>query len=196
MNAPPAGLGPSLASPIERGERRPVRLNGQAVLDDGTRFNMTLVDLSYDGCGIQCPVKLKPGAGIRLAVVQRGAINARVRWYSGGKAGLMFEPEPEPAKGRQPRRTKRVPVAASVTLRRHGRQNFRVQVFDASSDGCKVEFVERPETQECLWVRFEGLEPLEARVCWLDGHCAGLQFSKPIHPAVFDLMAERLRQGQ
>jgi len=108
----------------------------------------------------------------------------------------MFEPEPEPAKGRQPRRTKRVPVAASVTLRRHGRQNFRVQVFDASSHGCKVEFVERPEMQECVWVRFEGLEPLEASVRWLEGQCAGLQFSKPIHPAVFDLMAERLRQGQ
>jgi hypothetical protein len=69
-------------------------------------------------------------------------------------------------------------------------------VFDASSHGCKVEFVERPEMQECVWVRFEGLEPLEAHVRWLEGHCAGLQFSRPIHPAVFDLMAERLRQGQ
>lgn len=195
MNAPPTRLSPSLAAPIERGERRPVRLNGHAVLEDGTVFNMTLVDLSYDGCGIECPIKLKPGAGIRLAVVQRGAISAKVRWYNGGRAGLMFEPEPEPDKGRQPRRSKRVAVTAEVTLRRHGRQNFRVQVFDASAHGCKVEFVERPEAKECVWVRFEGLEPLEARVCWLDGHCAGLQFSRPIHPAVFDLMAERLRQA-
>jgi hypothetical protein len=68
-------------------------------------------------------------------------------------------------------------------------------VFDASAHGCKVEFVERPENQECVWVRFEGLEPIEALVRWLDGQCAGLQFSRPIHPAVFDLIAERLRQS-
>ncbi len=196
MNAPQTRLSPSLAAPIERGERRPVRLTGHAVLEDGTVFNMTLVDLSYDGCGIESPVKLNRGAGIKLAVVQRGAISAKVRWYKDGKAGLMFEPEPEPEKGHQPRRSKRIVVTAEVTLRRHGRQNFRVQVFDASAHGCKVEFVERPEVQESLWVRFEGLEPLEASVRWLEGQCAGLQFSRPIHPAVFDLLAERMRQAQ
>jgi hypothetical protein len=194
VNAP-TRLSPSLAAPIERGERRPVRLTGHAVLEDGTVFNMVLVDLSYDGCGIETPVKLKRGAGIKLAVVQRGAISARVRWCKDGKAGLMFEPEPVPEKGHQPRRSKRIAVTAEVTLRRHGRQNFRVQVYDASAHGCKIEFVERPEAQS-VWVRFEGLEPLEARVRWLEGQCAGLQFSRPIHPAVFDLMAERLRQGQ
>jgi hypothetical protein len=195
VNAPQSRLSSSLAAPIERGERRPVRLTGHAVLEDGTVFDMTLVDLSYDGCGIESPIKLKRGAGIKLAVVQRGAISAKVCWYKDGKAGLMFEPEPEPAKGHQPRRSKRITVTAEVTLRRHGRQNFRVQVFDASAHGCKVEFVERPENQECVWVRFEGLEPIEALVRWLDGQCAGLQFSRPIHPAVFDLIAERLRQS-
>lgn len=196
MNAPHTSLSPALAAPIERGERRPVRLSGHAVLEDGTVFNMTLVDLSYDGCGIECPIKLKRGAGIKLAVVQRGAISAKVRWSKEGRAGLMFEPEPVPVKGHQPRRSKRIAVTAEVTLRRHGRQNFRVHVYDASAHGCKVEFVERPEAQESVWVRFDGLEPLEARVRWLEGQCAGLQFSRPIHPAVFDLMAERLRQAQ
>lgn len=196
MTAPATRLSRSLAAPIERGERRPVRLDGHAVLENGTTFNITLVDLSYEGCGIECPIKLKPGAGIKLAVVRRGAISAKVRWYDAGKAGLVFEPELEPDKGRQPRRSKRIAVTAEVALRRHGRQNYRVQVFDASAHGCKVEFIERPEAQECVWVRFDGLEPLEARVCWLDGQSAGLQFSRPIHPAVFDLVAERLQQGQ
>jgi hypothetical protein len=71
-----------------------------------------------------------------------------------------------------------------------------VRAYDASAHGCKVEFVERPEVEENVWVRFEGLEPIEARVCWLKGRCAGLEFSRPIHPAVFELVAERLRQGQ
>lgn len=195
VNAPSPGLSSSLAAPIQRGERRPVSLSGHAVLEDGTIFNVVLVDLSYEGCGIECPVKLKRGAGIKLAVIQRGAISARVRWYKAGKAGLVFEPDRQPEKEHLPRRHERIPLSAEVTLRRQGRHNFRVRVFDASSHGCRVEFVERPTVEESLWVRFEGLEPIEARVCWLDGRCAGLQFSRPIHPAVFDLVAERLRQG-
>lgn len=173
-----------------------MKLRGHAVLEDGTISDITLVDLSYDGCGIECPAKLRPGEKIKLAVVRRGAISAQVRWYDAGKAGLVFEPEVQSDKGHLPRRSKRVAVTAEVTLRRHGRHNYRVRVYDTSAHGCKVEFVERPEAQECLWVRFEGLEPLEARVCWLKGRCAGLEFSTPIHPAVFDLVAERLRQGQ
>ena len=195
MNASAPRLSPSLAAPIKRGERRPVGLSGHAVLEDGTISDITLVDLSYEGCGIECIVKLKPGAKIKLAIVQRGAISAKVRWYKAGRAGLVFEPEPQAEKGHLPRRRERIAVSAEVTLRRHGRHNYRVQVFDASAHGCKVEFVERPTVQECLWVRFEGLEPLEARVCWLDGRFGGVQFSRPIHPAVFDLLAERLRQG-
>lgn len=194
MSLPSPSLSPSLAAPIKRGERRPVSLSGHALLDDGTICDIVLVDLSYEGCGIKCSAKLKQGASIKLAVVQRGAINARVQWYKAGKAGLVFQPEPQPDNRHLPRRRERIAVSAEVTLRRHGRHNYRVRVFDASAHGCKVEFVERPTQQECLWVRFEGLEPIEARVCWLDGQCAGLQFSRPIHPAVFDLVAERLRQ--
>lgn len=196
VNAPPKRLDSTLAAPIQRGERRPVRLSGHALLEDGTTTDIALVDLSYEGCGIECPVKLKKGEKIKLAIVQRGAINARVRWYKAGKAGLVFEPEPQPNKGHQPRRSERIPLSAEVTLRRHGHHSYRVRVFDASAHGCKVEFVERPVAQECLWVRFEGLEPMEATVCWLDERSAGLQFSKPIHPAVFDLVAERLRHGR
>jgi hypothetical protein len=194
-NAPPPPLSSTLAAPIKRGERRPVSLNGHAVLEDGTVTEIILVDLSYEGCGIECPIRLKRGAAIKLAIVKRGAISATVRWYKDGKAGLIFEPERQPEKEHLPRRHERIPLSAEVTVRRLGRFNYRVRVFDASAHGCKVEFVERPELQETLWVRFEGLEPIEARVCWLDGRSVGLQFSRPIHPAVFDLVAERLRQA-
>lgn len=173
-----------------------MRLGGHAVLKDGTISNITLVDLSYDGCGIECPIKLRPGEKIKLSILRRGAISAKVRWCKGGKAGVIFEPQVEPDKGNLPPRRERIPVSAEVTLRRLGRRNYRVRVYDASAHGCKVEFVERPEPQESLWVRFEGLEPIEARVCWLDEGCAGLSFSMPIHPAVFELVAERLRQDQ
>ena len=90
MNAPPARLSSSLAAPIQRGERRPVRLSGHALLEDGNTADIVLVDLSYEGCGIECPVKLKKGSSIKLAIVQRGAISATVRWYKAGKAGLAY----------------------------------------------------------------------------------------------------------
>jgi hypothetical protein len=83
------------------------------------------------------------------------------------------------------RRSDRVPLNAFVSLRRSGQLNYRVRVFDASLHGCRVEFVERPKLEEQLWVKFDGLQPLEAEVCWVEGFSAGLNFLQPIHPAVF-----------
>ena len=95
--------------------------------------------------------------------------------------------------GGQPRRSSRVPVKAELLLRRSGRNNYRVRVFDASPQGCKVEFVERPQLDEQVWVRFDGLEAVPAAVCWIDGFYAGLEFNRPIHDAVFDNLIEKLR---
>ena len=93
----------------------------------------------------------------------------------------------EPAMpGAWPRKSARVSLDAQVSLRRTGRMPYKVTVRDASPHGCKVEFVERPTLDERAWIKFEGLEPLEATVCWVKGFVAGIQFEKPIHPAVFD----------
>jgi hypothetical protein len=91
-----------------------------------------------------------------------------------------------------PRKSARVGVSGEVTLRRPGKSNYRVRAFDASFDGCKLEFIERPEVGEALWVKFEGMELLEARVCWTEGFTAGVEFKKPLHPAVFELLISRL----
>ena len=92
----------------------------------------------------------------------------------------------------QPRRNPRVRLTAEVMLRRPGKSNYRVRVFDASPDGCKLEFIERPELDESLWVKFEGMELLEARVCWIEGFTAGVAFRNPLHPAVFELVVAKL----
>ena len=91
------------------------------------------------------------------------------------------------------RRSERVALNANVSLRRSGQLNYRVRVFDASLHGCRVEFVERPNVEEQLWVRFDGLQPLEAEVCWVDGFIGGVNFLQPIHPAVFDRLVAILR---
>jgi hypothetical protein len=182
---PPAGH-------AEREERRDVRMPGFAAFADGSTASITVLDLSYEGCAIACAVELSPGDPITLSVLRRGGIQAEVRWFKDGKAGLEFVPSTAEAKKHGPRRSERVPLAAEVTMRRHGGPNFRVNVFDASPDGCKIEFVDRPMPDERLSIRFEGLEALEAEVCWIDQHCTGLKFSRAIHPAVFDLLVERL----
>ena len=81
-------------------------------------------------------------------------------------------------------------------MRRSGQNNYRAKVFDVSQHGCKVEFVERPALGEVVWVKFEGLESLEAHVCWLVGFTMGLEFQRPVHSAVFDVLIERLASSQ
>ncbi len=91
------------------------------------------------------------------------------------------------------RRSERVALDAIVSLRRPGQLNYRVRIFDVSLHGCRVEFVERPRLEERLWVKFDGLQLLEAEVCWIEGFAAGVNFVQPIHPAVFDRLVSTMR---
>jgi len=68
-----------------------------------------------------------------------------------------------------------------------------VKIVDISPQGCKAEFVERPNLDELVWVKFDGLQSLEAVVCWTRGFEVGLEFERPIHPAVFEMLVERLK---
>jgi hypothetical protein len=90
------------------------------------------------------------------------------------------------------RKSARVGLTGEVTLRRAGKTNYRVRAFDVSREGCRLEFIERPDLGESLWVKFEGMELLQARVCRTESFTAGVEFLKPLHPAVFDLLVSRL----
>ena len=91
-----------------------------------------------------------------------------------------------------PRRSARVGLSAAITLRRAGQRGYRVKILDISHHGCKADFVERPALDERVWVKFEGLEGLEAIVCWVQDLEVGLEFENRIHPAVFDLLVSKL----
>lgn len=90
------------------------------------------------------------------------------------------------------RQSERFPVSAEVGMRRQSRRCCRVGIYDLSRHGCRTEFIERPQIHEYVWVKLDGLEPLGAYVCWVDGFQAGLEFDCPIHPAVFNLLLSRL----
>jgi hypothetical protein len=180
-------------APVARRERRPVSLRGFALREDGSTSEILLLDLSYEGCGIETPSKLAPGEVVKLSVLRRGAIEAKVRWCKGGKAGLVFESEEPEIEQQWPRRFERTVLTAEVSMRRLGRHTFRVQVFDVSPAGCKLELVDKPRVDEHVLIKFDNLEALEAEVCWIEGNYAGLRFEKSIHPAVFELLLERIR---
>lgn len=181
------------APPLQRRERRPVALSATATRGDGSVVEMTIVDFSHDGCGVQCVARLHEGEPLNLAVLKRGAINAEVRWASERRAGLCFTSKPEPKRSAsQPRGYERVSVEGEVAMRRAGKLNFRVRIYDISPDGCKAEFVDRPDLGEQLWVKFDGMEALEADVRWIVAAKAGLKFARPIHAAVFDMLLSRL----
>jgi hypothetical protein len=91
-----------------------------------------------------------------------------------------------------PRKSDRVQIRAMAKLRRRGHHNFTVQVYDLSPEGCKLEFMERPELEETVWIKFEALELLQAKVCWVQDLCVGVEFERPLHPAVFETLATRL----
>ena len=163
-----------------------------AILEDGRYADVRVLELTYEGCSIACSAALRIGDKLKLSVHGRGVIEAEVRRYSNGVAGLMFSPEPE-ERSPWPRRGTRVRVAAAVSLRRTGKIAYHVTVLDVSSFGCKVEFVDRPAMDEHVWMRFPGIEPVEGQVCWIEEPYAGISFVNVIHPAVFDLLLMRLR---
>lgn len=190
---PDPGTMKATDAPVERNERRPVRLHALVMRGDGSTVDVSLLDLSYEGCGIDSPVELTPGEAIKLSVLRRGGIDAHVRWCKEGRAGLVFAPEKVSERKHWPRQSVRTSLGAEVALRRVGQNSYRVRVTDLSPEGCKVDLVERPRIEERLLIKFDGLEVLEAEVCWVEGYVAGLRFDKAIHPAVFDLLLERLR---
>jgi hypothetical protein len=175
----------------ERSARRPVSLRAKLTRRGGKTFGITLLDLSSDGCGFETPVELTAGEQVTISVDGQGALGARVCWSRDGHAGLVFNPE-KPASQRAERAAERIPVGVDITLRRVGGTNYRVRVNDLSPEGCRVELVERPAVGDIMHLKFDGLDVLEAEVCWVDGFTAGLRFEKPIHPAVFDLLMRRI----
>jgi hypothetical protein len=104
----------------------------------------------------------------------------------------VFEPIAEEVRKQVERRAGRVEVPGEIGLKAMGRGTYRVRVLDLSTDGCKVELVERPSVGDVMLVKFEGIETMEGEAAWVDGYTAGLRFQHRIHPAVLELMLQRL----
>jgi hypothetical protein len=95
------------------------------------------------------------------------------------------------AKRPSPRSWDRRASAIEFGIRRSGGHCFRVRLFDLSPRGCKIEFVERPDVGERVWVKFDTLQGIAGSVRWVAGHVGGVQFEPPMHEAVFNALVGR-----
>jgi len=91
------------------------------------------------------------------------------------------------------RRAERVPLRADIDFRRAGDHRYRVNILDFSCEGCRLELPERVLPNEIIWISLPGLETLQARVAWVKGWNAGVEFLRPLYPAVFEMMRHRMR---
>jgi hypothetical protein len=90
------------------------------------------------------------------------------------------------------RRSIRVAIDAEVGVRRAMQRYYPMRLKDLSSHGCSLETVNRLALDEIVWVKFPGLEALEAFVCWEKDFTCGIKFDNPLHPAVMDMLAKQL----
>lgn len=74
---------------ICRREREPVSIPGSVVLKTGRSIPVTVVDMTPDGCRVECEETLPIAATVRLELGAAIA-NAQVRWALAGAAGLQL----------------------------------------------------------------------------------------------------------
>ena len=179
---------------LPRSDGRMVEIRGFADLADNSRIPVIVVSLSYDGCRIETPVPLEPRTALHLST-RLGEADAEVSWCSGTEAGLNFkghsgEPRQAPA-ARGQRESERLAIVLNAKMKRFGRSGYEVPVTDIGTTGCKVEFTDRPDIGETVSLRFDSLDALEATVRWITDRRCGLDFARPLHPAILEMLLQR-----
>jgi len=93
------------------------------------------------------------------------------------------------------RKAERIPLHADIDFRRTGEHRWRVNIKDLSPQGCRVELPVRVLPDDTIWITFPGLEAMQGKICWVKEWIAGVQFANAMHPAVFEMIERRMRQG-
>ena len=89
------------------------------------------------------------------------------------------------------RNADRLPVAVRADLRQRGASAVSVNILDLSTHGFRVDTHLKLEIGTQIWLRLPGLEATPAHVAWVEGHCAGCAFDRPLHPAVLSMIVGR-----
>jgi hypothetical protein len=90
----------------------------------------------------------------------------------------------ERASAQDQRRFARVPVQIAAGFGTAERPSSGVTVTDLSTHGCGIEIDSHVAVGARVWIKLPGLESWPARVIWAQDSRAGLEFDRPLHPAV------------
>ena len=93
------------------------------------------------------------------------------------------------------RRAERISLRAEIDFRRAGEHRWRVEILDMSPEGCRVEVPISVGPEDVIWISFPGLETIQGKICWVKEWTVGIEFENPLHPAVFDMLQQRIRGG-
>jgi len=93
------------------------------------------------------------------------------------------------------RRYKRATLDSEAKLRAPSKLGVDAQVQNLSAGGCclKLKFGSFA-IGETVWFKVAGIENWQGTVRWIDGATIGVEFDRPLYPAVFDhLVAQNKR---
>jgi hypothetical protein len=90
------------------------------------------------------------------------------------------------------RRSPRTPLAADVEFRRKRETRYTIAMHDLSAHGARISSPERVIPGETVWVQLPSLQSLCSRVTWSSEWQSGIEFERPMHAAVFDMIRARL----
>lgn len=94
------------------------------------------------------------------------------------------------------RRTPRLELEADVQFRRRREAHYAIKMHDMSPEGCRIASPERLDRGEMVWVQLPSLESMSGHVKWSRTWQSGVEFERPMHVAVFDMMAGRLAPSE
>ena len=87
----------------------------------------------------------------------------------------------------------REPASVSAAYR-SGMKRSSVEVANISRTGAKILTLDPLKAGSTFWIKLPNLEPLEMSVVWTKGFEAGCRFMKPLHPAIFQVVAQAVRR--
>lgn len=90
----------------------------------------------------------------------------------------------ETASEHRERKAERSPTEIPAGVRERGRSGLDIEVVDFSTHGCRIEYRGVLIIGAHAWLNLPDLESWHARVAWMSEGQAGLDFVKPLHPAV------------
>ena len=90
------------------------------------------------------------------------------------------------------RRGARTRLKTEIGFRKPRETPYEIRLADLSQYGCQVRLREKLATGDLLWITLPGIEMQQSWVRWVEGWNAGLEFERPMHPAVYDHVARQL----